>query len=326
MNKIACVIPTIRTESFYPWLEAWEPIFKKYDLKLFVIDDTEYGSISLPDTSLNAQIFTRKDFPDFVPSHTGSCRSLGFLKAYQENFDWVLTLDDDCMPTGDAIKQYERFFNADCPVGNYFDVGHTFGLKEFMRGYPFAQRLVAKPLIQYGGWDNVPDMDAITQAKYEKHGAVEGYHFDRRVLSIPKGVGFTGCIMNVAIKREAIPMMYQLIMGLDRVGYDRWDDIWSGLFAKKICDQLNIPILINGNASIVHTRASNTESNLEKETGGYELNEVMWKNINALYLYGANVLQCYESLVVQLKPEWFGESGQLLIDGMKSWLQALQSV
>ena len=142
------------------------------------------------------------------------------------------------------------------------------------------------------------------------------------MLAVPTGVPFTGCIMNVAIRHEALPMMYQLVMGIERVGYDRWDDIWSGLFAKRICDHLGLPVLINGRASIVHTRASDTASNLAKERGGYDLNERMWSACLPSPS-PARRPSATASCTHQLLPSWFGPCGQKIIDGMKGWLAAL---
>lgn len=318
MGKIGLVIPTHEDFRFIEWLNLWQPLLDKYDVELFVVEDS--------DTKSNFGVknhYYRKDFPDFVPSGTGSCRSYGFLKAYQSDCDWIVTLDHDCYPVEDIFQAYIEGFEQEQSLSNYFDVGNSFGLGEYMRGYPFKQRRVTKPLIQYGGWDNVPDMDAITQLK---HGDVQGYKFDRKIQALPQGIGFTGCIMNTAMKREVVPLLYQLIMGTDRVGYDRWDDIWSGLFAKKICDHLEVPIIVNGFATIKHSRASNPHENLKKETGGYELNENMWEKINSIQLGGNDILTCYQSLTNQLNPEWFGPQGYKIIEGMQKWLRALQSV
>lgn len=318
--KIAIVLPSHRFDLFSEWLKAWKPQFDKHGAEVYFVEDRDEKT----KTDLKHH-FYRGDFPDFIPTATGSCRSFGLLKAYQDECDIIITLDHDCMPAPDVdlIQEYMDAFDRNYAVSDYYDVGHTFGLDEYMRGYPFLPRDNKRPLLQYGGWDNVPDLDAVTQMLHEQRGKVEGFKFDRRTLAMPSGVGFTGCAMNVAMKREAVPLLYQLIMGVDRVGYDRWDDIWSGLFAKKVCDNLNIPILINGRASIVHTRLSNTQENLTKEQAGYKLNEDMWDKLKQLKLDGKTTLECYESLTNQLNPDWFGDKGELIIRGMKAWIQTL---
>ena len=308
---IAVVIPTCRPETIRSWVTAWTPLFEKHNVNLMIVEDKPS---------------TWRLLPDFIPYRTGSIRSWGFLNAYRQGYD-VITLDDDCLPVpgSDPIAEYTHAFAREWSVSDYFDVGHTFGLNEYMRGYPFGHRKTARPVLQFGGWDNVPDMDAITQAEHERFGSVSGYSFDRRVLSIPKGAPFTGCIMNVAIKRDAIPLMYQLVMGVERVGYDRFDDMWSGLFAKKICDHLGLPILVNGRASIIHTRASDTAQNLAKEQAGYALHEVMWDNMKGITLISNSIIGCYYELTEQLNPAWFGPDGHKIIEGMRGWLAAVSS-
>ena len=309
MAGLAVVLPTCRPESLATFVAAWEDQFARHNVELIVVEDKQS---------------TWDKLPAFVPNRTGSIRSYGFLQAYERGYD-VVTLDDDCLPAPDVdlIAEYQTGFDTKFAVSSYYDIGHEFGLDEYMRGFPFYDRDKARPVLQYGGWDNVPDLDAITQAEHERHGPVGGYRFDRRVVAIPRGAAFTGCIMNVAIAHEAIPMMYQLIMGNDRVGYDRWDDIWSGLFAKRICDHLGLPIIVNGRASIVHTRASDTASNRAKEQNGYVLNERMWRNLDAIVFEGTTIIECYQELADQLRPAWFGAEGHKIRDGVQQWLQAL---
>lgn len=309
MAPLAVVVPTCRPASLATFLEAWTPLFKAHDVKLIVVKDEQE---------------TWDQLPDFIPHHTGSIRSWGFLQAYREGYD-VLTLDDDVLPADEnAIGSYLSHAPRRFAVSDYFDVGHTFGLGEYMRGYPFHHRRVARPALQYGGWDNVPDMDAITQRQYEEQSSIENFRFGRRALAIPKGCAFTGCIMNVWIRHDLIPVMYQLIMGIDRVGYDRWDDIWSGLFAKRICDHLGMPIIVNGHAATVHTRASDTDSNYAKEVLGYDLNDVLWDRLGIVKFTKSTPIECYQELTDQLRPEWFGPQGQKIIDGMNAWTAAIR--
>ena len=91
----------------------------------------------------------------------------------------------------------------------------------------------------------------------------------------------------------------------------------------RICDHLGWPILINGSASIIHTRASDTAQNFAKEQGGYELNEVMWDNLRTVTLAADTIIGCYQELTEQLNPTWFGPHGHKIIDGMRGWLSAL---
>ena len=308
-NGIAVVIPTCRPLELEKFLTAWRDQFDAHRVKVIVVHDSKG---------------TWDTMPDFIPRRTGAIRSWGFLQAWREGYD-VLTLDDDCLPLPgvDLIGEYKEASRHRWPSSDYFDIGHTFGVGEFMRGFPFMDREVRQPLIQFGGWVNVPDLDAVTQRAIERTQPIEGYEFDNRVLAIPKGIAFTGCGMNVSIKHEAIPMMYQLMMGVPLVGYDRWDDIWSALFAKKICDHLDVPILVNGRASVIHSRASDTDSNFAKEVGGYELNDAMWRNLASVTFKSTSVIGCYEELTRHVNPAWFGKHGVIVKGAMWKWIAAI---
>ena len=306
---LAVVVATNRPDSLAVFQDEWRYLFAVHDIELIVVRD---------------EPATWEQIPDFIPRRTGAIRSWGFLQAWHWGHD-VIALDDDCLPPPDRdpIQEYLDAFDHPVAVSDYFDVGHTFGLGEYMRGFPFSQRRVATPVLQYGGWHGVPDMDAVTQAEHEQDGPIEGYEFDARTLAVPVGCAFTACIMNAAIKHEALPMMYQLLMGVDRVGYDRYDDLWSGLIAKKICDHLGLPIVINGRASIIHTRASDTAANLRKEQGGYELHEVMWERLKNVRLFSDTIAGCYFDLACGINPLCFGPHGDDIVKAMLGWVDAL---
>lgn len=333
-KKWAVIIPTIRPTSFTTFLEAWTPLFEKHNVTLFVMEDTAKKTIKIPKTKFPVRHYDWRDVTKelgtnddhIIPIRTGSCRSFGFLKAYQEKFTYYLTLDDDVLPRtdDDIFTQYENGFTSTWDISGYFDVGHMFGLGEYMRGFPFKYRKEYPVGVQYGGWDNVPDFDAITQSQAEKQ---DGYKFNDDVYAVPVHMGFTGCIMNTAFTHETLPLGYQLIMGMDSHGLDRWDDMWSGLFIKRILDHMKAAVLINGVASVVHTRASNTQTNLLKESAGYGVNEELWDKILTIPLTGKTYLECYEQLAYGLKPEWFHNAsyGQGLKVAMLKWLKVVRA-
>src|SRR5258708_8269929 len=99
-------------------------------------------------------------------------------------------------------------------------------------------------------------------------------------------------------------------MGRHRDGsqlpYDRFGDIWAGVFAKKVADHLGFAVS-SGAPSILHSRASNPEMNLQKETPGYPLNEVLWQKVEALGLSAPTGTGCYGPIRAQLDmkcPYW----------------------
>jgi hypothetical protein len=128
--------------------------------------------------------------------------------------------------------------------------------------------------------------------------------------------------MNLAFRREMIPAMYFLLMGANQREipwpYDRFGDIWAGVFAKKICDHLGFAIS-SGAPSVHHAKASNVEANLRKETPGYAVNELLWKEADSVMLRADSPARCYKELATKLPMQ--GEYWDTLKRAMTVWAE-----
>lgn len=114
-------------------------------------------------------------------------------------------------------------------------------------------------------------------------------------------------------------MMYFLLMGQDEEGkrfdYDRFGDIWCGIFAKKIADHLGYRIS-SGKPVIYHARASNKYKNLVKEARGIEINEFLWQDIFEIKLTKTTIKDCYIELAQKMpkySPYWKKLSKAMII-------------
>jgi hypothetical protein len=257
----AVVVPTNRPDRITRFLDAWGPLFDKYNVQVSVIVDDEA---------------TWEQMPWFIPRRSDMIRSLGFLRVFQRaEVDYVLTLDDDTLPIAslsgrDIFEQYQSVFEAGAPLSDYLDVGALTTSQLQMRGFPYRDREPARVAVQYGGWHGVLDYDARTQLDHPRGPE----RFKGVVLPVPRGTAVTGCIMNCAFRREVTPIMWQLPLLDGR--YNRWGDIWSGLIQKRVLDHIGQAMVINGKASVLHERASDPTANLERETPGVPFNEGMW--------------------------------------------------
>jgi hypothetical protein len=97
--------------------------------------------------------------------------------------------------------------------------------------------------------------------------------------------------------------MYFPLMGLDprgkAWGYDRFDDIWAGLFAKKICDHLGLAV-VNGSPFVEHRKASNAKQNMTKERSGMQVNEYLWRAVDEVQLTNSSPAACYRELAEKI--------------------------
>ena len=269
--KWALVIPSNRPDNLADFFTAWGPTFEKHNVVPFVVHDS-------PDTWAT--------LPSFIPRRSDMIRSWGIYQAWETSgFDAIVSLDDDVRPdpTIDIFNEYEKQFYTPVVVSNVFNVAEFTSTPEVvMRGYPrdkMTPRLVA---VQYGGWGGVPDYGA-----FDAPFNTEEKTFAYRNQPIPVGTGVTGCIMNTAWLADFSPIMWQLPLLDGR--YNRYGDIWSGFFIKKVLDVCDYGLTISGRASVIHTKASDYVNNMLRETSGLHINNRMWDIVNARgYTPGTN--------------------------------------
>lgn len=259
MSHWAVVVPSNRPDRLATFEKNWRRLFDKHQIRLIVVRD---------------EPATWEQMPDWIPRRSDMIRSWGFIEAFRTGVDYVLTLDDDTLPSLDPFDAYEAVFETGAPWSPYLSVGAltTSGLE--MRGFPYADRAPATVAVQYGGWNGVLDYDAATQMACPKGEE----SFRTVVMPVPYGVPTTCCIMNCAFRREHTPIMWQLplVDGL----FNRWGDIWSGLFQKKALDAAGDVMVINGKARVHHERASDPVANLEREQPGVGINETLWTQLD----------------------------------------------
>jgi hypothetical protein len=297
--NITIVVPTIREDCALRWLEEWRDDLA--DARIILVEDNPEPTFAL----LGVEHYCWKDFPGTlgknawtIPRRTSACRSYGFLKALESDTDIIWTTDDDCYPEVDKRGHYlellEKAFNSSVQENAWWNtIGNT-GLHP--RGYPYGIRDQVSPvMLHHGLWSNIPDLDGITQL------ANPDFRLDPCDTwnIIPTGKLFPMCIMNVAFRREMTPLMYMLLMGRDeagdRWGYDRFDDIWGGIFVKLAADRLGYAIT-SGSPGVMHSRASDPHRNAELEAPGMETHERLWPYLHDVKLTGNTPGECYLEL------------------------------
>ena len=206
------------------------------------------------------------------------------------NPDFIITLDDDCYPEDkDFVKTH--FYNLSQTNPKSWIQHAQSHLR--MRGTPKSLE-ERECVLNMGLWANVPDLDGKTQ-KINPDVKLKSQKFN---FALAFGQYAPISSMNVSFKTKIIPAYYFLLMG-SSWGFDRFDDIWSGIFIKKICDHLGFSI--SGDSPFVwHDRASNPDSNIQKESTGIKINEYLWKDVENIQLSGTTFKDCYLELANQL--------------------------
>ena len=318
-KSLAVVIATCREDSMNRWLDAWQPYLT--DVPVYVIEDNPAPKMSLRiagykhvtrwswhgiDAALGSKSW-------IIPRRTSAIKSYGFLCAANDGNDYIWTLDDDCFPEEnsplgrpypytDVIRQFLGMSQA---RDSWYNTIEEHGL--YPRGYPYGIRQEADPvMIHHGLWSGVPDLDGVTALEHHKLRLKPATGIER----VPTGQMFPMCGMNLAFRREMAPAMYFGLQGTEYKGsgqglyltnplpFDRFDDIWAGLFAKKVCDHLGYAVT-SGGPTILHTKESNPTQRVIKEGPGIAAHEILWPKIASPHvLHGGHttVKSCYSHL------------------------------
>jgi hypothetical protein len=309
--SFAICVATNRAEEVSAFLAAWAPYLRPRAIRdsavqfsVFIHEDHPRRAFDLPSLEGVRTFHTSHADIDevlgaaawIIPRKTGASRSFPMYQAWKAGADFVLTMDDDCLP---PPENAESFFETHLEA---FRLDRWFRTidGETPRGIPYGDKGALPVLVNHGIWTGIPDLDGPTALVRERHPTAIVLRAAREV--IPPGMYFPLCAMNVCYRREAIPAAYNLLMGLEDAGFDRFDDIWSGLFIKRIADHLG-HYITNGIPFVRHAKASNLFANLRKEALGIHLHEDFWKHVSAAPMEDSrSVLDCYRSLA-----RWTGQ-------------------
>src|SRR5687767_13627884 len=87
---IAVVCPSNRPDSLARWEREWKSEFDRPDVRVYVVRDEPQTWEQIADTL--------GDKAWVIPRQTDCVRSWGFLQAYKDGAQVIISLDDDCYP------------------------------------------------------------------------------------------------------------------------------------------------------------------------------------------------------------------------------------
>ncbi len=164
------------------------------------------------------------------------------------------------------------------------------------RGLPYHNKgKLDSVVMSVGLWVGVPDFDSIQTLSAP---VLDNFEPPKYTRLLANGQYTPICGMNLAFKREAAPLCYFPLMGLNSP-YNRFDDIWFGILAKKICDHLRLHISC-GMPFVYHDRHSNPFVNLQKEAPGIAFNENFWTIVDKIKLESTTIRDCVKEVAKNL--------------------------
>lgn len=192
-----------------------------------------------------------------IPYNSDNRRNIGFLIAAQYGAQTIISIDDDnhvtddnfygyhsivgTIQSGKTVHSLNGWFNP-CLLLRFSDERMI-----YPRGFPFSKRWndnvkfvtdSGRVMLNLGLWTGEPDADAVTHLNGPITSLGLNSNFDQIILA--PGVFSPINTQNTAFHRSILPCYYYVLMGLKVEGLilDRYGDIWSGYFAKKVMDKV----------------------------------------------------------------------------------------
>lgn len=214
-----------------------------------------------------------------IPWKSDNRRNVGFLMAYRDCCDIIISIDDDNYPRDNwSFVDGHQSVGTEVTLPTAVGHGSWFNLCSLMdvnckalgvqgnvyaRGFPYARRdprcghIESDPstgsvAINAGLWSGDPDVDAATRL-VTRCEAQE--NFLESVL-LSSGTLMPINTQNTALIRDAIPAYYYFKMGIPIRGMklDRFGDIFSGFFVQKCVQSVGHSIRV-GSPVVEHRRS-----------------------------------------------------------------------
>jgi hypothetical protein len=136
--------------------------------------------------------------------------------------------------------------------------------------------------------------------------------------------------MNAAFVPKVVPAFYQLYM--NTMGIDRFDDIWSGIFLKRVADHLGDKMCLGRPVGVHDKRSRSVFKDLKKEMDGMIMNETVWKIVDG-EISGSSYSDAYLSLTDLLEKgaTKFADNNyqkflKLQVEKMRLWVEAVNTL
>lgn len=322
-----------------------------------VCDELQSRGFDATYMDVEAQREWLKRFPELdkiIPYNSDNRRNIGFLVALEKGAEIVLSIDDD-----NFVKPDEDWYGYHSIVGKEVELETVessdgwFNICTLLktipertiypRGYPYSKRWKQTEIKKYksknrivlnlGLWDGEPDVDAVTRL----HKPVKVQSDSSKKIMLSKGTNSPINTQNTAIHRDAMPAYYYIPMGVTIHGnkIDRYGDIWSGLFVKKVIDHMGDTVAVGGPTVIHNRNPHNLLKDLKEELSGMILTEKLVSILESIRLSSSNYLDSYRELSDKLQ-EAVKNDNEIdeetknyfyhIVKGMKTWSDVCEKI
>jgi len=267
-------------------------------------------------------------------------RNFGFAYALQQNYDVIVNLDDDCFPKSDTYFA-DHINRLKSSSHDYFNILNAFSnipsdvFSHGARGHPTDIAKKAPVVVNQGLWECDLDLPArtISNILSSKDGKIpEPLCNQSKVVQdfiIPKNQFTTVCGMNTSFLKEVIPAFPYTYQEPDGFGVARYDDIWSGLFIKKILDKLD-KRMSAGFPVVSHEKGTrDVNIDVKFEDKGDIMNSFLWNNLSELNLETNDYTSCFLEIADWLDKTSKNDNSlkffEKVAESMYGWIKFLDS-
>jgi len=334
MMKTAIVMTTIHIPHL---LEGYANNFRKYghkNIEFIVVGDLKTPTSvekvikNIRQTGFEAEYLDitkqrkwMQQFPvleQMIPYNSDNRRNIGYLTAVERGADTIISIDDDNYVKEEDYLAGHQIVGTNQTLRTAESSNHWFNICSMLetepkrtiypRGFPYSKRWkddahfttsTGRVVINAGLWLSDPDVDAITNLSMPvKTIAINS----EQVMLAPKTFA-TINTQNTAFHRDVLPCYYYIVMEKQINGhfFNRYGDIWSGLFARRIVDQVGDRITF-GHPLAEHRR--NTHDLLKDfrdELWGVILTDEIVPVIESLHLTKRTYSEAYVELAEGLE-------------------------
>lgn len=292
-----------------------------------------------------------QEYLQVIPQRAHAETSFGFLVAYEEGADFIIELDDDVLINsivpghsenlfgegGCTVRSKSRWYNTLDSIslnteGRFFPRGHPYSPETRVEDYVW-EASGGRCILNMGHWVGNPDFDALTilyHSGMDGRCRVRGERLLNEKVIVGRGTYFAVCSMNTSFVPKVVPAFYQLYM--NTMGVDRFDDIWSGVFLKRVADHLGDKICLGKPAGTHNKRPRSIFKDLKSEMDGMILNESVWRFVDG-ELDGSSYADAYLSLAALLEKGASGLANEahrkflsLQVEMMRRWVEIVDKL
>lgn len=284
-------------------------------------------------------------------------RNVGFLYAYENGSDVIVSLDDDNLARDDDIVSLFSSVGEEAELttvgtpNNWFNCCRMMEYENqspaviYPRGFPYTRRDNSaeyrfdtdrkEVAIRAGLWFDVPDIDVITHLERSPRSVALSDDYDEPV-ALSQGTFCPVNTQNTGFKAEMLPLIYAIQMGDEIKGMEiqRFDDIWLGYFAEKILHSRDEAVAFGKPVSTHDRNTHDLYRELEHEAIGVRLNEVLVDALERVDITQEGYLEAYRELIEKMRDAVREETEDRdfhaffdkMFDGMEIWADATEQV